>query len=94
MFWLRNKKIKFLLRTLNKNPEAFCNNPYFCICQLPLILTELLHIYWTNLVFLTSLFNVNFYCLFFINSLPASVEICCLLIIFANSLDPDQGPTE
>ena len=26
-----------------------------------------------------------------INSLPASDEFCCLLIIFTNSLDPDQA---
>ena len=26
------------------------------------------------------------------NSLSASVEFCCLLITFANSLDPDQAP--
>ena len=28
---------------------------------------------------------------FVLNSLPASVDFCCLLITFANSLDPDQA---
>ena len=28
---------------------------------------------------------------FVLNSLPASVDFCCLLITFANSLEPDQA---
>ena len=44
------------------------------------------------------LHNIQFFQFFFIefilyskfNSLPASGDFCCLLITFANSLDPDQ----
>ena len=48
----------------------------------------LLHKLWNTMLYLI---NQNILGPYVINSFPASGDFCCLLITFANSLDPDQA---
>ena len=82
MFWLRNKKLFFLLCSLNRNKLWFYASNLkikklincWCIIQ-KLISRKYPYLYFSHSM---------------VNSFLASGDICYLLITFAKSLDPDQ----